>query len=416
MTANERSQRPRERYTRRRLLRSSALLMAGATPSALVACAGPRRPNGGSAGTASSSASAETPQPGGTLAFALDSNPPTLDPHATSSSYTNNVLILAMSRLFQYNAGPDKATAESYQLEPDLALSAESPDGITWTVKLRSDARFHDLPPVNGHAVQAEDVKSTFARALAPNSVNRATFDVLDPNQIEAPSPDTVVFKLQYPYASFSDLVAHQYAYILPREALGGGYDLTTRVIGSGPFILESFAPDVGAVGKKNPDWFQRGRPYLDSVHLPVVTDAQQQLAQFTAGNLHALEFTVANRDFDAAQASNPKAQTYQEMGISSSYVFSQLRNPASPFRDIRVRQAISLALDRESIANTVLGPKHYFSPVLGALWGKYALTTAELPASTAQYFKYDLPQAKKPLSEALRTWRSPSMRLSQAR
>src|SRR6266705_1018501 len=70
----------------------------------------------------------------------------------------------AFSRLFRFQSGLDPAVSLQYKVEADLGLSAESPDAITWTVTMRPDAKFHHVAPVNGHAVEAEDVKATFTR------------------------------------------------------------------------------------------------------------------------------------------------------------------------------------------------------------------------------------------------------------
>ena len=93
-------------------------------------------------------------------------------------------------------------------LENDLAISAESPDALTWTVKLRPDAKFHNVAPVNGHAFEAEDVKASFTRALDPKDPSSGSLDMLDPSRIETPAADTIVFKLKYPYAAFPSILA----------------------------------------------------------------------------------------------------------------------------------------------------------------------------------------------------------------
>jgi peptide/nickel transport system substrate-binding protein len=338
---------------------------------------------------------------GGTYQGALAANPPTLDPHATSSAFTFNVLGLAMSRLFAFKTGPDKSTFENYEVIPDLALSAESPDAINWTIKLRPGTNFHNIAPVNGHPVQAEDVRATFQRALAPKAVNQAPFDAIDPNQIQSPSGDTVTFKLKYPFAWLPELLAYSYALIVPREALAGSYDPAKTVIGSGPFTLESFTPDVGAVAKKNPNWYQKGQPYIDGVRLAIVPDPATQEAQFTAGNIDDIALPLGSQDIDTLKNRNPKALVRQTLGANGYYIASQLRDPASPFQDIRVRRAISVALDRDALGKTTIGQGYYLQPVFGRIWGKWVLHMEDLPASTQQWFKYDPTQAKQLLSAA---------------
>lgn len=150
------------------------------------------------------------------------------------------------------------------------AAGFEAPDASTWIVKLRPGAVFQNIAPVNGHAAEAEDIKARFTRVLDPSSANRGSLLMIDPARIETPEKQTVVFRLNYPYAPFSKLLASGlYSWILPREANAGDYDLAGKAIGSGPFTLESYSPDVAATFKRNPTWFEKGRPYHDGMKSP---------------------------------------------------------------------------------------------------------------------------------------------------
>ena len=182
-----------------------------------------------------------------------------------------------MSRPFRFKTDSNPNTINNHDIESDLALSAESPDASTWTVKLRTDAKFQNTTPVNGRSVQAEDLKATFVRALKlTNNPNRGALGMIDPDQIEAPTADTVVFKLKYPYAPFAKTLASPvYSWVFPREASTGGYDPTKQMIGSGPFTLESHTPDVEYNLKRNPDWFEKGRPYIDALHFAIIPDTR---------------------------------------------------------------------------------------------------------------------------------------------
>ena len=173
-----------------------------------------------------------------------------------------------MSRLLRYKTGVDPKVADGHDVKPDLALTSESPDAVTWTLKLRPDAKFHNVAPVSGRAVEGENIKATFIRALnEPKNVNRASLDMIDRTQIETPDKTTVVFKLKYAYASFAHTLASPtYSWIFPREAVAGGYNPEKQVIGSGPFLFENFTPDVALTYKRNPNWFGKPQPYVDGV------------------------------------------------------------------------------------------------------------------------------------------------------
>jgi peptide/nickel transport system substrate-binding protein len=273
-----------------------------------------------------------TPQRGGILNVYWRDNLP-LDPQKVSAT-PQRAVGGVYSRLLRFKSGLDQNVITNHDVENDLAVSLESPDGLTWTAKLRPDARFQNLPPVNGHEVEAEDIKATFTRALDPAtaSPNRSTIDMIDASQIQTPEKQTVVFKLSYPYAPYPRVLASAvYSWILPREVLSPGYDPAKVVIGSGPFILDSAVPDVAYTYKRNPDWFEKGLPYLDGYKLAVLRDGSQWLAQFSAGNLD--EYLVPDAySLSAAKQQNPKAVVLREDYSSANPIYFQLGDPPHSF------------------------------------------------------------------------------------
>jgi peptide/nickel transport system substrate-binding protein len=337
----------------------------------------------------------DTPQSGGTVTWAASANPPNLDPHRTSSAFTNDLLSPALSRLLQYAPVWDSVQALDRKIVPDLAASVESPDGATWTVKLQPNAKFHNIPPVSGHAVEAEDIKATFTRSLGQQNPSRGVFDMIDPNKIETPDAKTVVFKLNYAYAPMQSLMASgTYTWMLPREALAGSYDLAKTVIGSGPFTFDKYTPDVAVTYKKNPDYYDRTQPYIDGAQINIVPDANAQLAQFTAGH-QARVTNIATADLPAAQKQNPQADSIPLWEHGGEVLYFQLRDPASPFQDVRLRRALSLAVDRDAIGNATSGGKYALSFNVTLDEGKWAIRSEDLPADTAQWYKYNPQMAK---------------------
>jgi ABC-type transport system substrate-binding protein len=406
----------RRRHSRRAVLRVATLAGAGLTGAAALACksspssTGSKPPEQAAKsqqavnqiiGRSGPDPKDETPQSGGTLNWYINSNPPTLDPHQSVSALTFGLLGGSLSRLFRIKNYWDVAASNNKEIVPDLAQSLEAPDPLTWTVKLRPDVRFHNIAPVNGHALEAEDVKATFTRALAPTSANRGSLGMIDPAQITTPDKNTVVFKLKYPYAPFQMHLANQlYSWILPREAGSGDYELSKKVIGTGPFTLDNYTPDVGATLKKNPDYFIKGRPYLDGVKAAIINDPAQRMAQFTSGHLDYLSVPTLD-DYPTMQQQNPKAETIRNWDPGDGIVYFQLGDPKSPFQDIRLRQAVSLAIDREAYGKALLADKWVQGFYIPQSWGKWALRLDELPADTAQWYKFDLPRAKQLMEAA---------------
>lgn len=390
-----------QRRLRRRQILAGGLA-AGMLTAVGVACGQSKSSAKQSAGSSTGSqTSAATPKPGGTLLLSLSINPQTWDPDRTTAGYTMVPVGSVMSRLLRFKTGADPKIGENREPESDLALSLESPDALTWTAKLRTDAKFHNVAPVNGHAVEADDIKATFVRATAADSPNRGNIDMIDPNQIQTPSKDTVVFKLKYPYAAFKSVTASSlYSWVFPREVLTGGYDPARTIIGSGPFIFDSFTPDIAVAVKKNPSWFEQGQPYVDGVTWSIVPDASQGQAQFTAGHLdeaggHNGQGPTPN-SIAAFQQANPKATVIRNDPGVAQALFFQLKDPNSPWQDVRLRRAVSMALDRDALSKAIYNSDTQQTFDVALNLGKWALTQDSLDASTAQYYKYDPAGAKK--------------------
>ncbi len=388
------------RHGRRAFVRGATWLSAGIAAGALTACGNKKgTPSPSASGSSAPAASGGTPKRGGILNLLQANNPPSLDPNGSSSAYEHSLLGQVCSRLMQFKTGPTSATAENRELLPDLALSAESTDAQTWTVKLRTDATFQNVAPVNGHAVEAEDVKASFMRTLLPSNPNRAVFDAIDANQITTPDKQTVVFKLKYDYAPFPILMTSSFGWILPREAFAGTYDPAKVVIGSGPFMYDHYTPDVEFVTKRNPNWYAKDQPYVDGIRVAIVPDISAQEAQFSSGHVDTVSVPVA--DFPTMSGNNPKAAVIKTRGTDNFYIYSQLRDPSNPFQDIRVRRAVSLAIDRQALGKAVVGGDFWLNPVTGLGFGKWSLTPDQLPASSAQWLKYYPQQAKQLLQAA---------------
>jgi peptide/nickel transport system substrate-binding protein len=383
------------RLSRRRLIGATA---AGGV--VLLGCGG-RKAAAPAAGSGAQPAQAVAPKAGGTLNVYLPYNP-TLDPQKSSAA-AQQAVGGSYSRLLAFKTSTDPVTITDHVVENDLAVSVESPDALTWTVKLRPDAKFQNLPPVNGHAVEAEDVKASFLRALDPatGNPNRGALGMIDPAQIQTPDARTVVFKLAYTYAPFRQTLASPtYSQILPREA-GGGFDPSKTVIGSGPFIVDTTTPDVAYTYKRNPDWYQKGMPYVDTVKVAIIADRAQQIAQFTAGNLDELILDSPD-DLAAVQQQAPKAQVLKVLYASPfPFYFQMGADEGSPFLDIRLRQAVSMAVDRDALSKVIYSGQGDQIVYVPAYMGRWAMKVSDLPASSRQYYKFNPSQAKQLLQAA---------------
>lgn len=390
------------KFGRRAALRGAVTSGVGMTAAALLACkgAGNRTPSSTSSGPAGQSQGG-TPKPGGTFNTAIDKGPEGWDPHRSVAAQTANFVSYVGGRLFRFRTGRDPKAKDDLDIESDLALSAESPDGQTWTFKLRPNAKFQNIPPVSGHVVEAEDVKSTFVRALAPTAATRASLNMIDPDQIQTPDAQTVVFKLKNPYAEFRTMMASiKFAWILPREALAGSYDPLKTPIGSGPFIFDTFTPDVAVSFKRNPDYWEKGIPYLDAVRVAIIPDIALREAQFSSGSLG--DIRPANTDLDTLKKNVPSASMVSFPPSHPLLGFFQLGDPSGPFTDIRVRRAVSMAIDRDALNRVIWSGAatdlEFYVPLN---MGRWALRPNELDAGAIQYYKFDLAAAKQLIEAA---------------
>ena len=230
-----------------------------------------------------SGAMAQTPKRGGTLAVrAWD--PPHFD-HSLVHAYKTHVAIsFTHSRLLRHRAGPSVRPG-SLVIEGDLAESWTQPSDTTYVFKLRRGVRFHPKPPVDGREVTAEDVRYTFERMLTQPGSNASMYRSIA--KVEAVDRYTVRFTLSEPFAWFLDMVASPMAGgIVARECVEKFGDLKKpeAVIGTGPWMLESYKPNVSITLVRHPGYFVAGLPYIDRVELLVDEDNASRMAAFLSG------------------------------------------------------------------------------------------------------------------------------------
>src|SRR6476661_7978999 len=166
----------KQRTLRRRTLLAAA---AGTAGVALAAACGNQSGKSASQPSASSTAN-QTPKSGGQLFVSQITTPATLDTQRSTSGNIGNIVGAIHSRLLAFKTGTDPKVTQDHEVEGDLATSVESPDAVTWTIKLRPDAKFQNLAPVSGHAVTSEDVKATFTRAIGKENPGRGALDMID--------------------------------------------------------------------------------------------------------------------------------------------------------------------------------------------------------------------------------------------
>lgn len=341
-------------------------------------------------------AAGETPRPGGSAAIRIATTAP-LDPIANTTYTAQTIASFAYSRLLKWKTDSKPDTADNYEIVTDLAAGYEaSADGLTYTFKLRP-AKFHAKAPINGRQVDSEDVKVTLERFRTdPKNTNRNTFgSAQNPivERVETPDAQTVVFKLARPFGPFLSLLATaQYLWIMPKELAAGAFDPAKDQIGTGPFMFESLQPDAEIKYKKNPAYFIAERPYLDEFRHIVLVDSVQEVVQFQARRLD-----VADIPFEQVQdvkRSNPDARSFTYLSSTLPFISPQLRGN-SPFRDERVRKALSMSVDRDGMLKLSWDGAGVWQNMVPGSFGRWWVDPKGNDAGPgAAFFKYDLKEA----------------------
>src|SRR5262244_4411088 len=328
-------------------------------------------------------------------------DPPHFDHHQTISFKTNTTLSFVHSTLVRYKVGPEIPPG-TFTVEPHLAERWEQPDETTYVFHLRHGVKWHNKPPLNGRELVAEDVKFTFDRFLAePGNVIRFMLEPVE--RVEVVDRYTVKFVLKEPFVWLVHMLANPAGtWIIAPEVVQQFGDLKKpeSAIGTGPFLLERYEPNVKAVFKRNPDYFRPGQPYVDGVDWLVVEDESTGLAMYRAGQLDTGpggNWTVRQEDLEALKKSHPHLRYQDMLAINATTIWMRTDQP--PFNDVRVRRAISQAVDRQALIEAVY-IRGEPSPAIGRGLAQWSLPIDQLGAG-AKYYQYDPKEAKRLLAEA---------------
>jgi peptide/nickel transport system substrate-binding protein len=352
-----------------------------------------------------SPAFAQTPKRGGTLSLRLW-DPPHFDPHQTISYKTHIAYSFTHSRLLKHKAGPSVPPG-TFPIEGDLAESWTQPNETTYVFKLRKGVRWQNRPPVNGRELTAEDVVYSVERfRTVKGNANAYMLSSLD--RVEAIDKHTVKFTLKEPYVWFLDMIANSHAVpIIAKECVEKFGDLKKpeSMVGSGPWMLDSYRPNVGYTFVRNPGYFLTGLPYIDRIEVSVDEDNASRMAAFIAGKYDmGWEYQgVINRvDWvqikDTLKQKRPRLQTAEYPNSVMSHIYMRTDKP--PFSDVRVRRAMSLAINRQGIIDAVYEGVGTLNPPVPAALKEWSVPMDQL-GEGARWYKYDLPQAKKLMAEA---------------
>ncbi|PYM31000.1 MAG: hypothetical protein DME15_18990 [Candidatus Rokuibacteriota bacterium] len=342
--------RKHKHVNRRDFLRRVGWGGVGAT--ALVAGAGQARAAAPAAATYPDwiPASPKPPKRGGVLTRASAWDPPVIDPRLTQSVGLFQFAGLTSNRLVRHPFSDEAAGPSDLTLKGDLAESwTASPDHRVWTFKLRQGVRWQQVPPLNGRDLVAADVKYCF-EAYAREGVQAFTFQEIE--GMETPDKYTLRVHLHTSNVLFPQNLAEPVAVIFAREVLEEDGDLKKRMLGTGPYILKEHTRKVRVVLQRNPDYFDKGRPYVDEYVILSTPDAATRLAAFRTGQSDII-WLASPSEVETVRKTNPAivVQSYHNTLAPFGLALAQDR---PPFNDVRVRRAVSMAIDRQRQVDTV--------------------------------------------------------------
>lgn len=309
------------------------------------------------------------PTMGGSLVFGMTSDLASLDPHQSLDAGTRSVL-------FNMYDGLVKATSTG-ELEPAVAEDYEiSPDAKTYTFTLRDGVTFHD-----GSAVTVEDIQYSIERYAELEGEGSAFYMALD--RVEIVDDKTIKVHLK---EGNSEFLSELTLAILPKD----NDDPAGHPIGTGPYQYVSYTVGQRLKLKKYEGYWKENGAYLDTVDFKVIADLNTAILELQAGTIDVLNYLTA------AQTQTLGNQFTIVEGSMNLVQAMFLNNDYEPFQDVRVRQAMCYAIDRQEISNFLFGGK---SNILGAHMIPAMEQWYEPKAETV--YEYNVDKAKQLLAEA---------------
>ena len=376
------------------------------------------------------------PEYGGTLIYGRTGTGEHCDAWA-NSGWSHHFVGVVTEQLTIANWGIDRSEDDlrlfSYPLSTmkgQLAERWEAPDATTFIAHIRPGVRWHDKAPMNGRELTASDVEFNYHRTLGLGSgcteasPHAGQYPKME--SVTATDASTVVFKLAEPdyvsplkpvpqYGGGFGLLNMWIAWIYPPEVIQEHGDIQDcmNLVGTGPMELTDLVEGSSVTWTRNPNYwgfdekFPDNRlPYADEIVTLILPDPAARIAALRSGQVDMLcncgDSQLRSIDqVESLQKTDPNIRMWERPGRSDN-AFRFLTVSRPPFNDIRVRQALQMALDRETISNTYF--KGFADPTPHGILhndGPYGTPFDEWPEEIKQYYRYDPERARQLLAEA---------------
>ena len=336
------------------------------------------------------------PQQGGKIIVVYKDDLATLDP-AIAYDWTNWPAVkMVFDGLLDYDS--------TTNVMPRLAeaMPEVSADGTVYTFKLRQGVKFQ-----NGRELTADDVVYTMNRVLDPKTASpgagfyvgiKGAQEFIDGQAdsaegIKALDNYTVEFTLSQPDVTFLNKMALNFAYIVPKEEVDkAGENFGHAPVGTGPYTLKEWTPGQYLIFERNPNYFYENLPYLDEIRIEVGVEPDVALLRLEKGEVHLMGDPPPGADW-ARISSDPAWENRLERQPQVSTIYIAINTAMAPFDNVKVRQALNYAIDKQRIIQLLNGRGTVANQILPPLMPGYD--------SDYQGYSYDPDKAKSLLAEA---------------
>ncbi len=339
-------------------------------------------------GAAVLSATALTSAPvfaeGGTLVLVTTQAPRHLNGAVQSGTATGvpSTQIFASPLRYDENWEPQPYLAESWEM---------SEDGLSLTLNLVQNATFHDGKPIT-----SEDV----AFSIMTTKENHPFKSMFEPVEVvETPDAHTAIIKLSQPHPALLLALSPALAPVIPKHIYGDGQDVKSHPansapVGSGPFMLDEFKAGQLVAMKKNPNFFIEGRPKLDEIIVRIIGDPSALLIAMENGDADIYPFMAGAQEIRRLEKAENLTITNEGYAAIGPINWLAFNTASEKLSDVRVRQAIAYAVDRDFITKAL--HRGVSQPQLGPI-----IASSPLAAGEIEPYNVDLDKAKALMAEA---------------
>ncbi len=383
----------RRRISRRALLGAGAVTALGAASAAVVGC------NGGGSGDGSSQSTGRdcspmpsgSPQPCGSITQGRLLEAKGIDPHIDLTGLDIDMLVYTY--LYSWRASTDEILLNNFVTE------YEHPDALHFNFTLRRGVRCAPVGPAAGEELTSKDVYESFIRRgtsiSAPDRRYPQRYLPENGGKLEMPDDYTFNITLTRPFIPALQDMANPTWAIVPAKVIDKYQTrLSQAAFGSGPFMLDEFRGSERIVLKRNPNFFLDPRPWLDEIRLIVIQEGSSLLAAFRSGQ-HDVNGAVLTKAEAEELIGDGRFDVNKYPSLFYPVIHMKVIRP--PFDDIRVREAIDLALNRDDILNVIEDGEGFYNGPIQWPQVKWALPQDELRS----FYRHDLERAKQLMVEA---------------